>query len=561
MRFALLALLAMLAQRGPEASAFVPSRGQAVSRPAGCSKNGAAGATLSRSSHVLRGLPEPLASEGDWTAFMDEDTTGLIYYFNSESGESVWEAPTATFPDIKLTSQRKGVMDEKRKEYQTEQGVEFEADEPSGAAAGGGGLFGSFFGGSKNEPVVVVDDTPVEDEPVAETSTETPKAAAAKQGGFFGNMMKSIEVAQGPASSPAATAAAEAPVDAPEQEAAESNEDAAPAKSAPMFSFGGAFGGGGGAKPFKGTREVAEEMVIEEALSVEDEDMPEEMAEEALKVEKSFVFPDVLSVFKKTPKEPEVIFPAETVVAIETASSVLPSPDKISWGGEDACFVKGRNFGVFDGVSGADKLDGIPLYSDTLSKRMAKAVPDNALTIEEMTTALTEAAEYADVAATGASTAVVGSIGEDGVLRALNLGDCAIVVLRGGKVVARTKEITHYFDCPYQLGEDSPDRPIDGTTLKTEVLPGDVIVSGSDGIFDNLLDDQIWNLVESSTGSRGLVAAIIAKKINNEARAVSFDTEAPTPYAKLAKRNNYPTYKSGLGGKVDDISCVVVRCT
>lgn len=547
MRFTLFALLAVLAKEGSEVSAFVPFSGQLVSRQ-DCS-DGAA-----RPLSLMQGLPEPLASEGDWTAFLDEETTGLIYYFNSQTGESVWEAPTKTFPEIKLTSQKKTVMDNKRREYQADQGVEFEAEDTNGAT----GLLGSFFGRSKSDPVVVVDDNPVVEESVVATGADSLKATETRKGGFFGSVMKSFEESQSPASSSETGTTAftegEAPIEAPKKEAAESDEDAAPAKKAPLFSFGAGFGG---AKPFNGSRDVAEEMVIEEGMSSEDDDMPDEMVEEALKVEKSFVFPDVLSVFKNKPKEPEVIVPSEQIVAIETASSVLPSPEKVSWGGEDACFLKGRTFGVFDGVSGADKLDGIPLYSDTLAKQMQKAVPETGLTIEEMITVLTEAAEYADVAATGASTAVVGSIGEDGVLRALNLGDCVVVVFRDGQVVARTKEITHYFDCPYQLGEDSPDRPIDGTTLKTEVYPGDVIVAGSDGIFDNLLDEQIWGLVASSKDR----ASIIAKSIIDESRAVSLDAEAPTPYAKLAKRNRYDDYKTGLGGKVDDISCVVVVCT
>lgn len=36
--------------------------------------------------------PEPLAEEGSWQAFLDEETTGLIYYFDLKTGKSrrVW---------------------------------------------------------------------------------------------------------------------------------------------------------------------------------------------------------------------------------------------------------------------------------------------------------------------------------------------------------------------------------------------------------------------------------------------------------------------------------------
>lgn len=47
---------------------------------------------------------EPLAREGAWTAYLDEETTGLVYYFNNETGESSWDKPTTTFPEVKVQS-------------------------------------------------------------------------------------------------------------------------------------------------------------------------------------------------------------------------------------------------------------------------------------------------------------------------------------------------------------------------------------------------------------------------------------------------------------------------
>lgn len=259
-------------------------------------------------------------------------------------------------------------------------------------------------------------------------------------------------------------------------------------------------------------------------------------------------------------EEEEEYFEAPVVakpLRVEVASRVLPHPEKISWGGEDALFSQGRTFGVFDGVSGAEKEAGIPLYSVTLSRQLKATVGKKGLTTDEMQAKLLAAAELADDAATGASTAIVASMGEDGFLRVLNVGDSTLLVIRNGIVASKSKEIVHYFDCPYQLSSDSPDRPKDGTIMNVEIVPGDVIVTGSDGIFDNLSDEAICEIVSSKKGS----TMSLAKRITDESRKISLDTEAATPYAKLAKRNRYPEYKSGLGGKVDDISCVVVRCT
>jgi protein phosphatase PTC7 len=259
----------------------------------------------------------------------------------------------------------------------------------------------------------------------------------------------------------------------------------------------------------------------------------------------------------KTKKQDEkIIDVSPKPITIEMGSHILPHPGKVRWGGEDAVFVKGRTFGVFDGVSGADKIDGVPLYSRTLANEMKKMVGTEGVTIQDMTTYLTNAAAYADGAATGASTAVVASIGENGFLQALNIGDSYCVVIRDGKVTAKTREISHYWECPYQLSEDSPDRPKDGTKLNVELIPGDIIIMGSDGVFDNVNDDLLLELVTKSPAK----ATQLAKKICDLSRKQSLDNNSETPYAKQAQRRGDPDFRTGLGGKVDDVSCVVVVC-
>jgi protein phosphatase PTC7 len=79
---------------------------------------------------------------------------------------------------------------------------------------------------------------------------------------------------------------------------------------------------------------------------------------------------------------------------------------------------------------------------------------------------------------------------------------------------------------------------------------------GSDGLFDNLSDDVILRTVASVPAR----ASVISRKLVDLSRTVSLDVEADTPFAKLAKRAGFEGYEIGRGGKVDDISCVVVCC-
>ena len=60
---------------------------------------------------------EPLAVKGDWTAYLDEERTGLIYYFNGKTGESVWEPPTSDFPPVSLSPVMKAKAQVKQGEY------------------------------------------------------------------------------------------------------------------------------------------------------------------------------------------------------------------------------------------------------------------------------------------------------------------------------------------------------------------------------------------------------------------------------------------------------------
>eukprot|EP00591_Stephanopyxis_turris_P006154 CAMPEP_0195524606 /NCGR_PEP_ID=MMETSP0794_2-20130614/24526_1 /TAXON_ID=515487 /ORGANISM="Stephanopyxis turris, Strain CCMP 815" /LENGTH=514 /DNA_ID=CAMNT_0040654859 /DNA_START=121 /DNA_END=1662 /DNA_ORIENTATION=+ len=451
----------------------------------------------------LFGSFNPLAEEGDWAAYFDEEKTGLVYYFNGKTGESLWEPPYTSFPVVTLTNAQIEIMKEK-------QGLP-EQEEKKGSL---GGLFSGMFGDSDAVESLV-------DDPGATVVEET------KKSGFFKSVFGG--------SDDKAT---------PEVEAVQEKEEPAVTKEKKEgFSFSDVFN--------KDSKLDANSKNTKTYTG----DKPEEASEVVSEVAStSFAFPDVGSMLKGKPKEVDVIVHEFNPIKIEVATLVLPHPEKVSWGGEDAIFSKGRTFGVFDGVSGAEKIDGIPLYSKTLAQEMKRNVGMDGLTCEEMSDALLAAAEFADVGATGASTATVASIGEDGFLRAINLGDSAAYLLRDGAVAARTKDISHYFDCPYQLAEESPDRPKDSTKLKVQVLPGDILLMGSDGVFDNLSDDDIFEAINAVPDK----STFIAKSVVDMSRKISLDETAATPYAKLAKKNRNPDYKNGLGGKVDDISCIVV---
>lgn len=133
--------------------------------------------------------------------------------------------------------------------------------------------------------------------------------------------------------------------------------------------------------------------------------------------------------------------------------SYLAHPEKNT--GEDAFFIEGNCAGVFDGVSGAFETRGVDprLYSQTLAmltrdkvreygpKSVVKAAIDASMENNQV----------------GASTACVVGMDEFGRLFGINLGDSGVRIVRGQRMIFRTKEQQHFFNCPYQLGTDSED--------------------------------------------------------------------------------------------------------
>ncbi|XP_035302927.1 protein phosphatase PTC7 homolog isoform X2 [Cricetulus griseus] len=84
-------------------------------------------------------------------------------------------------------------------------------------------------------------------------------------------------------------------------------------------------------------------------------------------------------------------------------------------------------------------------------------------------------------------------------LHTANLGDSGFLVVRGGEVVHRSDEQQHYFNTPFQLSiappeaegvilSDSPDAA-DSTSFDVQL--GDIILTATDGLFDNMPDYMI----------------------------------------------------------------------
>lgn len=134
-----------------------------------------------------------------------------------------------------------------------------------------------------------------------------------------------------------------------------------------------------------------------------------------------------------------------------------------------------------------------------------------------------------------------------------NLGDSQILVLRprDSELVFKTTEQWHWFDCPRQLGTNSPDTPLENAVIdKVEIQENDVVLAMSDGVIDNLWEHEIIDNVVSSirkweeglggessgnrTAGAGGGMQFVAQELMNAAKVIATDPFAESPFMEHA---------------------------
>ncbi|KAI8643770.1 phosphatase 2C-like domain-containing protein [Parasitella parasitica] len=250
--------------------------------------------------------------------------------------------------------------------------------------------------------------------------------------------------------------------------------------------------------------------------------------------------------------------------------------------GEDAYFRRSDAIGVADGIGGWQKTAGSnsALYSsqlmhyanlemdrfeDTEDPMFFEYSQTNPVDILQRSyeQSLVEAKKSNVL---GSTTACIAVLRHDE-LRVANIGDCGISIIRNNHYVFRSEEQQHAFNFPYQLGIQSRDQPQHAQSFNIKVKKGDIIIMGSDGLFDNLFDKDILGLVRKHVHAhtipgnaqrpprvRNLQPQILSDILANAAKEVSeTKRNMDTPFQRRAM-------EEGLlveGGKADDISVIV----
>lgn len=307
--------------------------------------------------------------------------------------------------------------------------------------------------------------------------------------------------------------------------------------------------------------------------------------------------------------------------------------------GQDAFFVSRLGpapgevaLGVADGVggwmeSGVDPADFSHAFCDYMAEAAAQANAtsmttttadsgkegNKPLTARQLMQKGYEAVCHDPKITAGGSTAVVGLLTQNGKLEVANLGDSGFIILRLNGVYASSEPQTHAFNTPYQLsvvpaimlaraaafgGAQLMDQPKDAEVTRHGLRHGDVVVFASDGLWDNLFEQDILRVVSRTMAKAGAWASTergiqvptdlrpftevdgeeakpeedaptikppkgpvtlqgaLATEIVSAAKRASLDPKLDGPFAKEVKK--YYPHEVWRGGKEDDICVVVV---
>jgi len=194
-----------------------------------------------------------------------------------------------------------------------------------------------------------------------------------------------------------------------------------------------------------------------------------------------------------------------------------------TYGGEDAWFITQNCIGVADGVSGWIT-KGV---SSAFSNSLMLECKSNCNYSNDPKKILEKAYENTKCNVVGgSSTALIAKLNSNKLIVA-NHGDSCLIVIRDKKIIYKTLIDQIDTDRPYQLGkwdlnEDNNDsnihnayvekmynekgRRIDDTKVyEFDVTNGDIVITATDGFFDNIIDDEIIQLFEKYYDESNLV--------------------------------------------------------
>jgi len=251
-----------------------------------------------------------------------------------------------------------------------------------------------------------------------------------------------------------------------------------------------------------------------------------------------------------------------------------PHYSKIDKGGEDALVTHEGIICVADGVGGWAEVGVDPAkYSKELCDNIKRTFFEKGHVLFHQPKQLFIEAAGKTLSQGSATCCLCILDLEKDFLHTLNLGDSGYMILRNKKlkspqndalnkilkdekdnsieIVFRSEEQTHSFNFPFQVGTNGDD-PSSADVKIHPIEENDVIILGTDGLWDNLFDEQIIKIVKPFFDVSPVLQdiSLVAEMIGTTAEKYSMNQSYKSPFCVRSKG----LY---LGGKPDDITIIV----
>lgn len=157
-----------------------------------------------------------------------------------------------------------------------------------------------------------------------------------------------------------------------------------------------------------------------------------------------------------------------------------------------------------------------------------------------------------------------------GVLNVCNVGDCDLLILRNGKLIGEIGITQHSFNAPYQITLQSKhenslafnrNNPRHMKCKSYKLKANDIIIAGSDGLFDNVFKKSIVSTLKKDINDirqckdsiNQVDLTILAQKMLMRAMA-NVGSKKISPFGKLARLFGRKRFH---GGKADDTTVLI----
>ncbi|XP_078178450.1 protein phosphatase 2C family protein isoform X1 [Carex rostrata] len=249
-------------------------------------------------------------------------------------------------------------------------------------------------------------------------------------------------------------------------------------------------------------------------------------------------------------------------ISLSVGARLIPHPRKVERGGEDAFFISGENgvLAVADGVSGwAERKVDPALFSRELMSHVSNFFADEEVNCDPQ---ILLRKSHEATTSMGSATALFAMMEKNGTLKIAHVGDCGLRIIRKGQVIFTSCPQEHYFDCPYQISSESIGQTYeDATVCSIKLKEQDIIVMGSDGLFDNVFDSEILSEI-SKFQDMAEAAKELAELASNHSKDFYFDS----PFSIESRNRGFDVEwwekllgKKLTGGKLDDITVIVAQ--